>query len=104
MVTGCIVQKLYKVNNKSGHVQEKNERGCPLLSNSLHIQSIPSADVLCPVSIVHNCDSRCTLESKRKRRMVERENITTNTLVLKHDFNNEIFALNIYCLNNAYSF
>ena len=78
-----------------------NEQDCPLLTKSKHLLSVPSSDILSPVSIVHECTS-CRLETKRKRQKIERESIDIDTLVLAHNYKTNNFALNIYCMNNPY--
>lgn len=93
----CIVQLLYDI--EANGQQVVNEQDCPLLIGSSHLQSVPSTSILSPVSVVHECDSSCKLEMRRKRKIIERESVDATSLVLKHDFHNGLFALNIYCLN-----
>jgi hypothetical protein len=57
--------------------------------------------VLSPVSIIHECNSSCKIEMKRKRRMIERENVEKNTMTLTHDKRDGLFALNVYCCKNV---
>ena len=93
----CIINMYYtiKVNGEL----EKNSKDCPLLISSTHLIGIDPEWIESPVSIIHECDSDCKLQVKRKRRVIERERVNTNTLVLKHYFRNGLFALNVYCLN-----
>lgn len=90
---------MYSITVNGEHV--KNERDCPLLITSKHLNAIDSGNIESPVSIVHECHSGCKLEVKRKRRAIEKEHVNTNTLVLKHCLSNGLFALNVYCLNTV---
>lgn len=93
----CVIQIFYTVENTNGE-QLYNEQDCPLLRKSNQLLGISASTVMSPVSIVHECLS-CPLQVKRKRQRFEREDVNTNTLVLKHDFKNNLFALNIYCMH-----
>jgi len=92
----CVLQKFYAVEVNGDEVL--NEQECPLLLKSKHLISVPTKNVLSPVSIVHECLT-CPLQVKRKRRRVEQEEVRIESLILKHDHNNNMFALNVYCMH-----
>ena len=92
--TQCIIEVFYK-ELKDNH-QVYTEQECPVLQRSSHLLTILSTAVLSPVSVVHRCDSKCRLETIRKRKRLEREFVDVNSLGLKHNIKNKFYALNIY--------
>ena len=52
------------------------------------------------VSIVHECGESCKFIEQQTTRTVERETIEENTrLIYKHDFDNDFYVLNVFCMN-----
>ena len=79
-----------------------NDRGCPILFLSSIFRCMLSKAIISPVSIVHECDSTCSLQIRQKRTLIEREQLEVNRLSIVHDYkNNTMFLLNIYCLTNS---
>lgn len=78
-----------------------NEKDGPLMVKTKNFLCIESSKVISPVSIVHQCDSNCSLKRIRKSRVMEREHSEVNTLTVCHNFKtNDLYALNIYCMKN----
>ena len=70
-----------------------NSQECPLLLLTNIFMSIPSKDVVASVSVLHECDNHCRLESKRKRQQIER---LRDSLQLIHS--NNMFLRNVYSI------
>ena len=51
------------------------------------------------VSIMHECSSSCTFEHADTTTVVEREHVTSRKLVFVHDFSNNLYAFNVYCMH-----
>lgn len=99
--THCILQFLHLLEQNDEPIH--NDRDCPLLLLTELFLCIRSERILTPVSIVHACVDGCKLQRSNKRRRVERQEYTElNCLSLCHDYkNNNIYAVNIYCMKNA---
>ena len=77
-----------------------NEFECLLLTLEPGFIIVPAHQVLCDVSIVHECTKTCSLIKipTSKIETVEREHIPyRNTSCYKHDYSNPVYCLNIYC-------
>ena len=77
-----------------------NEYDCPLLMIEDRIITVPVKQVICSVSILHECGLSCTFVTRPSQRRVERELIDGDSLQYKHDTKNNLFSLNIYGRNN----
>lgn len=95
----CILQLFHAVDSASGE-QVCNEMECPLLMKSTKLHAVSSNVILSPVSLVHNCVS-CQLEKSRKKMRIEQEEISINKLTLKHDYKNDLYGVNIYCMHTV---
>ena len=75
-----------------------NDRECPLLTPTQHIKAINTNTILSAVSIVHECTDDCKITTTRKT-IVERENVTIpDGYHVEHDYSNDFFCLNVYCM------
>ena len=52
-------------------------------------------------SVAHQCDSRCGWLEKDQPAQVERELISGNTTVFEHNWNNNKYCFNVYCMSIA---
>ena len=85
--------------------QEYSEYNCPLVKARKEIRLVESTRVLTDLSVAHLCDASCTFVKCSTRRVVEREEVTCSDragLVLKHDFTNRKFYVNVYALSYTY--
>ena len=76
-----------------------NEYNCPLLLRAYTIKLIRVMCVASAVSIMHECTSTCTFSDQLQPQTIERESVVHNSLTFEHDFTNDMFSLNVYCLN-----
>ena len=98
--TFCVVQLLYRDIERNGQ-QEYSKQDCPILKMSTHLLTVRSGLIICPVSVVHHCASSCRLVKRRKRTLIEREDIELSGLTVCHNYkNNTKFVLNVYCTSN----
>ena len=93
----CIVQLLERVD--SFGIQLCNEFDCPLLTITTLFRSVPSNCISHSVSIMHECSSSCTFEHADTTTVVECEHVTSRKLVFVHDFSNNLYAFNVYCMH-----
>ena len=76
-----------------------NEYDCPILTISDSLILIPSIKVLRSVSILHLCNSDCIfLSDSSCTRSIERQLVNVSSLSFKHNFSNDLYFLNIYCM------
>ena len=79
-----------------------NDRDCPLLTSMNYIRGIAPSSVVSAVSIVHECTTDCKY-TNCKATIIERETVTiSNGLNLVHDYSNNFFCLNVYCMKCIY--
>lgn len=78
-----------------------NEFDCPLLELTKCFVNISPQLIFASVSIVHECGESCKFIEQQTTRTVERETIEENTqrLIYKHDFDNDFYVLNVFCMN-----
>ena len=77
-----------------------NDLDCPLLMFTHNLNFILPSAIQCPVSVVHACSDSCNFHHSTTFTTIEREAVDTNKIVLKHDWSNDIFCLNVYCMSN----
>ena len=77
-----------------------NHLDCPLLLLTREVFCISPSQVLNSVSILHECIDSCTFKRVRFSKRVEREDIQTTETEFIHDWNNDTFCLNVYCMSN----
>ena len=95
------MQPLTLIVSEDG-TQEYSEYNCPLVKARKEIRLVESTRVLADLSVAHLCDASCTFVKCSTRRVVEREEVTCSDLVLKHDFTNRKFYVNVYALSYTY--
>lgn len=95
----CLVRNMEEI--KINDQQLTNEYDCPLLTLSPYITAISPHSILTSLSVVHECTNTCTFIESHATRRVEREVIQENrtSLIFNHDWSNDIYALNIFCMN-----
>ena len=95
----CLVQLFEKATDGTDYDQPiANEQNCPLLFLTKVLKVVPSQSILSAVSFIHQCGSSCKFQNRMYSRKVEREDIQVDGLILKHDWTNTMFCLNIYCM------
>ena len=95
----CIVRQLEFV--ESTNTQPiLNEAECPLLWLTSKLIAVKPTDILKPISIVHECTSLCSVKEDVVSRRLERELTTQQLLTFRHNFSNNMFSFNIFCINN----
>ena len=76
-----------------------NEVDCPLLVLTKDIYFLSPFDLLSPVSVIHECSESCKFVYDDPFRLVERESVkVSNRCVFFHDWNNDMFCLNVFCM------
>lgn len=76
-----------------------NEFNCPLLTATTIIMRIASLAVISSISVAHECSTSCTFQQVHNVFPVERENVDIEGLQYVHDWNNNLFCLNVHCMN-----
>lgn len=76
-----------------------NEFDCPLLEKTDRLVILPITTFTI-ASIVHECTRSCCFVTATKKRKIEMEQISNDTLIFQHDTINNIYCLNIYCIRH----
>ena len=79
----------------------RNEYDCPLLSLTCLFRCIPVHSILQSVSIIHQCSPTCTVQCVSASRTVEILSVPSQTHVFMHDFSNNLYSYNIYCMHSV---
>ena len=77
----------------------KTEYDCPLLTLSSVLHIVYPYLVMTAVSLNHECTHTCTFNETQIQCTIERENVLKDCLLYSHDWQNHLFSLNIYCIN-----
>ncbi len=77
-----------------------NEFDCPLFTLSTIFQCNPSDSISHSVSMLHECTASCTFK-RGVTETIERENVQSSKLVFEHDFSNNLYSFNIYCMHSS---
>ena len=91
-------QQTFSVARMFTSLSITNEYDSPILALSDTLILIPSKQVLKSVSIFHLCNSDCKFVNKSSTLSIEREILTVSTLFLQHNYTNDFYFLNIYCM------
>ena len=75
-----------------------SEYDCPLLTFGNLIYCLASNCVKRSVSVVHECSHTCSFVPSSTQKRIEHEDVCVSELVYKHDWSNNIFCLNVYCM------
>lgn len=95
----CIIQLFEPMDNFGTPLT--NEYDCPLLSLTGLFRCVSSYSVVQTVSIIHECTSTCTIKHVATTSQVERLSIESQKDVFVHDYTNNLFSLNIYCMHSS---
>ena len=79
-----------------------NNFDCPLYILSSNFKLVSTASIAAEVSFVHECNDRCKFASDLCLRLVE--NISVDKLHFAHDYDNNMYCLNIFCMNQQHLF
>ena len=93
----CIVREMQVININSEPI--RNDFKCPLFFMTSTINTIEPLSVTTCVSIIHECTDTCLFAETTSTHRVERENTEKRQLTFKHDYTNNCYCLNIYCMN-----
>ena len=94
----CVLQEL-QLHKIMGTVLH-NDFDCPLLTLTTNIFIVPSHLILTYVSVIHQCTNTCTIVSQLTSLTQEREQVNQERLFLNHDLSNDLYCLNVYCMNH----
>ena len=95
----CLVQ-LYEPMDSYG-ILVTNEFDCPLLSLTTLFRCIPSHSIMQTVSIIHECTPSCVFKHTNTSTQVERETVVSQKLLFVHDYSNNMFSFNVYCMHSS---
>lgn len=93
----CILQLYEPMNSHGIHVL--NEYDCPLYFLTSTFLCVQSSCIISSVSFFHECSPSCTFTRTDSYCQIERETVSTHKLVYRHDYNNSLYFLNIYCMH-----
>ncbi|KAL5496712.1 hypothetical protein EMCRGX_G013056 [Ephydatia muelleri] len=94
----CIVRYMEPVMN--GTALRLNQFDCPLFTLTNILRVLPSVNISCSISVVHQCSTTCVLKEKAVETTLERHKVTQNTLFLSHDWSNNLYCYNVFCMSN----
>ena len=95
MATFCVVRHMEPVLTPEG-APVLNEFECSLMARTNILQFIPSEAVKTSVSLVHQCDLQCKATNTITATTVERHKISVTKTVFRHNWNNDMYCLNIF--------
>ena len=95
----CVVRLFERVGADGDSLT--NEFECSLLMLTKSVVPISPELIFEAVSVVHECGESCKFTEDETTCTVERETIVENKQLLsyKHDFSNDFYVLNIFCIN-----
>ena len=93
----AVLQKFEYVS--AGGINICNELDCPLVQPTDRFDVKFSTQVLGSISIVHECGISCKVEQNLKTIVEREESVISGAHCVKHDKKNDLYALNIYCIN-----
>lgn len=76
-----------------------NEFDCPLYTLSNNFCCISPEAMLTPVSFVHQCNQTCKFVHKSSSLNIERESVDQSSVCFEHDWSNDLYCLNVFCIN-----
>ena len=77
-----------------------SDTDCPMFELSRNIEAVEGCKVLKAVSFVYDCFSEgCHFEEMVTTVPIEREKVGVNKKVFVHDYSNNLYCFNNYCLN-----
>jgi hypothetical protein len=108
IVYGILISCLQAANRISfcvirlfDHVGVDNEYDCPLFTLTDDILLIPAIKISKSVNMLHQCDKDCVFVRSSGCHIIERETVDLSNEItcFQHNFNNNLYFLNIYCMN-----
>lgn len=96
----CILQELQPQKDIGG-MPITSEFNCPLLLLTSNVYAIPTTSIISPVSVIHMCDYTCSFAFESVSRSVERQTVTSNKLTYRHNLDNNLYCLNIFCISHC---
>ena len=76
----------------------------PVLQKSEERRLISTKNILEKVSLVHNCDNRCSFVNTDNPIVEEREIVTSERCVYQHDLSNKYYLLNRFYLGESWKY
>ena len=95
----CIVQLFERMD--SFGIPITNDYDCPLLSLTNLFHCIPAHYVFQSISVIHECTSTCNLQCVYTSSTVERLSIPSQKHMFVHDFSNNLYSFNVYCMHSV---
>ena len=80
----------FVIVRKFDEMSIRNEMDCPLLVLTSDLFVTSPTKIIRPISIVHECNDTCTIN----------EEPDSARLTFEHNFSNNIFCYNIFCIGN----
>ena len=77
-----------------------NEFDCPLLTLIPQFKCISSDCIIQSISVIHQCSSSCKFTLTNILTIVERHQVDQDMLCYVHDYDANIYALNVYCMQS----
>ena len=96
----CIIQLFEPMDNLDTPLT--NEYDCPLVSLTDLFWCVPSHSILQSVSIMHECTT-CTVKHVTTTTQVERLSVMSQKPMFVHDYSNNLFLVNVYCMHSCVS-
>ena len=96
----CVVQILEHMDCFGAQLY--NEYDCPLLTLIPSFHCVFSHCISHSVSVAHECSSTCifTKNTSTSTSIIERQPVQSHSkLCFHHDFSNNLYALNVYCMH-----
>ena len=99
MATLCVVRHMEPMEVPLGGPM-LNPYECPLMTRTKIICSVSSNLVDRSVSVVHECDSRCAIQEEASATAtVERSAVSIKKTSFLHNWNNDLYYYNIFCMH-----
>lgn len=92
----CLVQALQPI--VANEEQLLNDCDCALYELSNTIIATEAPNIKRAVSFVHQCTATCIFEEGPTLVQIEREQLTQSKLHFKHDYSNNLYCYNRYCI------
>ena len=86
------------MDNLGEHIM--NDYDCPILMMADILFCIPSVSVSHSLSVVHECTNTCVFVSGLASKKVEHEEVNCTQLCYEHDWSNNMYSLNVYCMSS----
>ena len=100
----CAIQVLEEQLSPNGD-KIVTEFDCPIATITKQIFFVSSTYIMGPISVAHLCSETCTILQIPSSRVYEREEVTlcnSKHVVYKHDFDNKLYCINIFCIGNYF--